>query len=224
MLHRSRQRAFADRHAPAGAVGGAARQGHQVDRPRDALRVVADMRRRLEGDPNCNAHSGMSRHGHESIGSLGLALAAFFAGAAVYVSFVEQPARLLLDNRSLLVEWQNTYPAGMRMQGTLAIVAGLAGIWTAWVVARLALAARRRADARQLALHAHRAHADQPRADGARAGRGERLQPRADRAVGHAACRSQRSRHPGDAAFLWPLATPRAAAARTGPASARGRT
>ena len=60
-------------------------------------------------------------------GPFALALAAFFAGAAVYISFIEQPARLLLDNRSLLIEWQHSYPAGMKMQGTLAIVAGLAG-------------------------------------------------------------------------------------------------
>src|SRR5262245_31165001 len=67
------------------------------------------------------------------IGSLTVALAAFFAGAAIYITVVEQPARLLLDNRNLLLEWQTTYPVGLKVQGTLVIVTGLGAIWAWWL-------------------------------------------------------------------------------------------
>ena len=66
-------------------------------------------------------------------GLLAAVLAAAFTGAAIYISVAEQPARLLLDNRNLLIEWQYSYPVGMRMQGTLAIVTGLLGIWAWWL-------------------------------------------------------------------------------------------
>jgi hypothetical protein len=66
------------------------------------------------------------------LGLLALAFAAFFAGAAAYIVVAEQPARLLLDSRNLLMEWQATYHVGVRMQGTLVIVAGLAALWAWW--------------------------------------------------------------------------------------------
>ncbi len=69
-----------------------------------------------------------------------LAVSAAFAGAAFYVGAVEQPARLTLDNRSLLTEWKPSYERGALMQASLAIAGFLLGA-AAWQFEHRPLAA-----------------------------------------------------------------------------------
>jgi len=64
--------------------------------------------------------------------SLALLLSALFAGAALYVSFVEDPARARLDDAAALREWQPSYKRGAIMQASLAVVAFLAGLAAWW--------------------------------------------------------------------------------------------
>ncbi len=62
-----------------------------------------------------------------TFGILALTVAALFTGAALYVSFIEHPARTLLNDRAQLEEWKPSYTRGALMQGSLSILGFLLG-------------------------------------------------------------------------------------------------
>lgn len=69
------------------------------------------------------------------IGHLALMTAAIFSGAAFYINFAEQPARLALNDGTLLAEWKPSYGNGFEMQAPLALVSGVLGLIAWWLTA-----------------------------------------------------------------------------------------
>lgn len=66
-------------------------------------------------------------------GDFALAVAAMFAGAALYVSLAEHPARLALEDGPALAQWQVSYPRGALMQASFALIGSVLGVLE-WLV------------------------------------------------------------------------------------------
>ena len=75
------------------------------------------------------------------IGHLALAVAALFTGAAFYINFAEQPARLELKDRPLLIEWKKAYQRGFAMQASLALIGFVLGAIAWWQTGKFAFLA-----------------------------------------------------------------------------------
>jgi hypothetical protein len=64
-----------------------------------------------------------------------LVFATLFAGAALYISFVEHPARLGLADGPLLAQWQPSYKRALPIQSGLAVAGGVAGLVASYLSA-----------------------------------------------------------------------------------------
>jgi hypothetical protein len=71
----------------------------------------------------------------EATGLVAAFSAYLFTGAAVYISLVEHPARMLLDTRTAALQWAPSYKRATCMQAPLAISSLIAGIAT-WILTR----------------------------------------------------------------------------------------
>jgi len=61
-----------------------------------------------------------------------------FAGAAIYISLVEHPARMQCDTRTAATVWAPSYRRATMMQAPLAVLSCVAGI-VAWWLGGLAI-------------------------------------------------------------------------------------
>ena len=62
------------------------------------------------------------------ISLVALLSATLFAGAALYITLVEHPARLGLNDGPLLQQWQPSYKRALPIQSGLAVIGGLSGL------------------------------------------------------------------------------------------------
>jgi hypothetical protein len=60
--------------------------------------------------------------------------AGLFAGAAIYITAVEHPARMACGNEIALREFAPSYRRATVMQASLAVIGCLAGAWSAWIL------------------------------------------------------------------------------------------
>lgn len=79
-------------------------------------------------------------------GTLALTAAALFAGAALYTSIAEHPARLGLPDDAALAQWKPSYERGAVMQASLAMLGSILALlawWTAkdllWLIGGIVL-------------------------------------------------------------------------------------
>jgi hypothetical protein len=66
------------------------------------------------------------------LAQLALLVAALFAGASIYISVAEHPARMKLDDQAALAQWKTSHGRGRLVQGILALIGGLLGLWVWW--------------------------------------------------------------------------------------------
>ncbi|MBO9671714.1 MAG: DUF1772 domain-containing protein [Sphingobium sp.] len=67
------------------------------------------------------------------ISLVALLSATLFTGAALYITLVEHPARLGLDDGPLLQQWQPSYSRALPIQSGLALIGGGAGLLTGYL-------------------------------------------------------------------------------------------
>ncbi|HEV8719203.1 MAG TPA: DUF1772 domain-containing protein [Candidatus Binatia bacterium] len=58
---------------------------------------------------------------------------AIFTGAALYINFVEHPARMGLDTRAAFIQWAPSYKRATLMQAPFAVIGFIAGLF-AWLL------------------------------------------------------------------------------------------
>ena len=78
-----------------------------------------------------------------------------YAGAAVYVNLVEQPARLSCGVALAVTEWRPSYKRGTALQAPLAGLGTVLAFFSWWLGQGLSLAGRRRHSPRGDSVHTH---------------------------------------------------------------------